>query len=455
MFARKRNPDRSCRFRIERLETRRLMARDMGPDDPDFPVPDDPGQTDPTPNEPPAAVSRARPSVREDFQMSDAIAPGIPSAAGMGNVKTQFSNGTLLLSEDPNQLGSDQKIIISVVSGKLRVASANGQTLIDGQAFKDFDAVTHLSINFGGGSDYVRINDASLNYLNIDLRDSDVGGNGDVVQLEGVMVNGETFVRTGDGIDRVHIGNSNFHGNAPGNALYIDTGAESAADDPDNDHVTLIASRVSTSLEIETGASADTIFVFQSQIGGGSDRLYIDSGAGGDAIDIGYFRDPSGTPMLGPTTGVYGYLDVKAHDAYESDRDIVRMENLNVTEGMTALLEGGDDTLIMNGVRARNLNLAMGAGADDAHLTDVIAVNAIDALMGEDDDVLEVLGLSAASAKLDGGGGNDSLVRLYDNFVGSSSQTGWETINGIPQQTFDHVPPDRDIWEIEGGLKTP
>jgi hypothetical protein len=455
MFARIPKAARPTQFRMECLESRQLMARDSGLGGGDFPEPQDPPER--TPVDPTEAVSRYRPETRNFFDLGPNFAPegGNSGVTGAGNVKTQFSNGTLILSEDPNQLGSDQQIVLSVVNGKLRVASADGQTLIDGQVFKDFDLVTHLSINFGGGSDFVRITGASLASLNIDLRDPDTGANNDVVQIEGVIVSGAAVIRTGVGNDEVQIANSNFVGDGAGGELGIYTSEESAPGDGDHDSVTLLGVRTASSVKISTGAGDDKILVFQSEIGDGfgGDRLLIKAGAGADAIDIGYFRDGNGLPVLGPTTSVKGYLDIWADDLNEGDRDVVRMENLTATDNLMALLGGGDDTLIMNSVYSKSLDLEMGDGMDNAHLMDVIAGDSLDVYMGEGDDILEVLGMSAASARLDGGAGaNDRLVRLYDNFVGSSSQTGLESINGVPQTPFHPFDPD---WEYGFGELQP
>jgi hypothetical protein len=445
MFARNPKAARPTCFRMECLESRQLMARDLGLGGGELPEYQDPPER--TPVDRADAVSGFRPETRSSFDMGQEFAPGGDSSSvtGVGNVKTQFSNGTLILSEDPNQLGSDQKIVLSIVNGRLRVASANGQTLIDGQAFKDFDQVTNLSINFGGGSDFVRIAGASLASLNIDLRDPDTGPNGDVVQLDGVTVSGGAVIRTGAGQDEIQIANSNIFGDGAGGELAIYVGEDSATAHSDNDSVSLIGVRTVSSVKISTGAGDDKIVVFQSQIGDGygGDRLLIKAGAGADAIDIGYFRDANGLPVLGPTTSVKGYLDLYAHDLSESDRDVIRMENLTATENLMALLGGGDDTLIMNSVYSKNLDLEMGDGMDDAHLMDVIAGDSLAVYMGEGDDFLEVFGMSAASARLDGGAGaNDRLVRLYDNFVGSSTQTGWESINGFPQLPVHPFDPD-------------
>src|SRR6186997_1751471 len=282
--------NKNRRFNMEQLETRRLMARNTGVDD-------DPGFEEPTApsvHEGEAvAVSRWRPESRIPylvFPIDTPPADGTPNAAGTGNVKTQFYNGTLTLSEDPNQLGSDQRIIISLVNGKLRVASANGQTLIDGQPFKDFDSVTHLSINFAGGSDSVTINGVSLQSLNSDLRDPDTGANGDVVHLDGVAVAGGVTIRTGVGHDEVVIANSNITGDGAAGEVGIYTSETTAQGDADGDSVSLVGVRTASSLKVSTGAGDDKVLIFQSQIGDGfgGDRVTIKTGAGADASDIGY-----------------------------------------------------------------------------------------------------------------------------------------------------------------------
>jgi hypothetical protein len=460
MSARKQKIVRPGRFRMERLETRRLMARDMGPNDPDFPIPDDPGGTDPAPDEPPAAVSRLRPQARTEFQLPESFNnPGdtTPQAAPGRDVTAMLQNGVLTLTEANGSFGGSQSIQFTRLSnGKLRIEGYGSTGKINGQSYVDIAMPSRISVNFGGGDDAVRFNPSTpMSFSGVTLDLGDVSGalDRDVAYVDGVSVYGGSLeIRTGAGQDVVYVYNSHA------NDLKIDSGRSSVPLDGDRDMVLIRGLTTSGSVVISTGAGDDYIQAVQSTIGDGNgvDGLQIFSGMGGDTVDIGYFRDSNGNPVFGPGTTINGYLHAWAHtleNEFENDNDVFRLENLVVYDTIQAFLGSGDDTLSMTGVHSTSFGLSMGAGNDNVRLIDSGATLHAGVYMGEGDDALEVQGLMAGiSAYLDGGAGaNDSIVRLYDRNIGSLTQAGWEVINGARQQFFHLLGEENDMEFFTGG----
>jgi hypothetical protein len=215
-----------------------------------------------------------------------------------GDVAASIVNGSLYLNEAAGQLGQDNQILVSqLANGKIRIqgtGAAGTESLINGAAFQDFTVPGSLFVNFGGGKDKVEFTPI-----------------GNMVKLQNV---------------------------------YINVGVDSAIGDADKDQVSISNLVTKGVLSITTGASNDTVFIYNSKIGDGVglDRLYVHTGAGADTL------------QLRNNTQIRGDFEAQMYRSIgENDADMIFIKDAAfVQKNFVARMGGGADKFLVGDVMA-------------------------------------------------------------------------------------------------------
>lgn len=314
-----------------------------------------------------------------------------------GDIAAIMQNGNLILNEATGQTGLDNAVSIQRLSDtQVRVTGMPTLTdgtvsKVNGKTFQDFtiSANTSLFVNFGGGSDAVTF--------------APIGG-----QVK---------------FNEIHIDVA-----APPVSRITTTGLVATSVTPrDNDVVFLERFRTRGAVSINTGVGNDSVTILNAMIGdiGATPaNVSINTGAGADSVRIRSTVE---------NTLITGSLDVQTFGSLsEADPDVVAFEKIGVQGDVHVRTGGGNDTISMNNVGATRLDFDSGAGNDTATLVGVSAVDLLMARMGEGDDTLSTENLFTKDLQLLGDGGFDRLIKKPDFFVGKRTESGWETINGIP-----------------------
>jgi hypothetical protein len=215
-----------------------------------------------------------------------------------GDVAASIVNGSLYLNEAAGQLGQDNQILVSqLANGRIRIQGAGAagtESLINGAAFQDFTVPGSLFVNFGAGKDKVEFTPI-----------------GNMVKLQNV---------------------------------YINVGVDSAVGDADKDQVSISNLVTKGVLSITTGASNDTVFIYNSRIGDGIglDRLYVHTGAGADTL------------QLRNNTQIRGDFEAQMYRSIgENDADMIFIKDAAfVQKNFVARMGGGADKFLVGDVTA-------------------------------------------------------------------------------------------------------
>jgi len=291
--------------------------------------------------------------------------------------------GNLHLKEVAGQTGLDNSVWVSrEANGSIRVRGHLTQdgsvSWIDGQDSEDHIVTGNLYVDFGGGRDTV-VFDATAK---------------------------PTFQE-----------------------VHIHVGATSAMGNSDDDDVMILGAVSRASMYIHTGAGNDRVNVTNASIGAAKNpgNLVINTGSGQDEVDVTLL------PFL------HGGIDIETYThKSEADVDDVAISNLTMNENLSIRLGGGNDNLALNVVAAyQDINIETDDGRDTASLQFVNALDELMANMGDGSDNLELYNVTADDLTALGGGGvgTDSLRTRRGlsghNTFNTSTQTGWEWINGL------------------------
>ncbi len=261
-----------------------------------------------------------------------------------GDAFAIINGGTLNIVETSGQTGQPQAIEITRTpfgfpGQSIRVRglenAAGGTTLINGRAFVDFRVPSgNVSVNLGSGNDWVRVNDVTLNNLNVDT------GNGrDAVTLgQGMKTTGTATIRTGADDDFVNLFEAQIGNDSLDNLnVYMGTGVDYFY----SKSVSVLAS-VTGNLNLymsENGLDrdTDTITLEKAKIGG---SLTMHTGAGDDTISVN--NTIVGNDFL-LSTG--------------ADADTAKLKDLQVLDDVFANMGAGMDTLDLDNVWADRLEV--------------------------------------------------------------------------------------------------
>jgi hypothetical protein len=315
-----------------------------------------------------------------------------------GDVAAFVSNGDLYLNEEVGHVGGDTGVLVSQMpDGKIRVtgnfAPDGSRSLVNGQTFQDFTVTGSLFVNFGAGQDIVALDSGAAK---------------------------PTF-----------------------NEVHIDVGAATATGNTDDDVVMIWGAVTRGSMNIETGAGDDWVFITDAAIGDPTHPadLVIRTGSGADGVDV---------ETLGSV--VYGTLDIQTYSSLkETDADRVHVEDATMTGDLLIRTGGGDDDIWLNIAGAYDdIEIDAGAGHDDAKLEYVTALDDLMARMGDGFDELELNNFSAVDASFLGESGHDDIRKLGKNSFRSTVETSWEFVNG--RRRLDFL---KDDLEVIHQLKRP
>ncbi|MDZ4656926.1 MAG: hypothetical protein SH868_05035 [Bythopirellula sp.] len=361
---------------------------------------------------------------------------------------TMSTDGTLVLLEAGNSVGGAQSVMVQpLTNGKVRVTgitspanivgsnilNANGQNL----GIPEFSGVKNIQINFGDGPDQVIVGSSVKNLIPFGSVSINTEGSAfstrdnDQVFVQNLKVGQKLDIRTGAGQDGVRVVKSEVvrQGATPPN-FTIKSGVISAAGEADKDAVTVDGVKVQGVVSIDTGASSDSLTVKNADFGfvigtTSVDNATIRSGSGADVINIG-----SDANNFGFTT-VRGHLTLDAGSDSQNDADIVRIQDLEVFQGLSLTLGGGNDRLDMANVDiGKDMFFSAMSGNDTVVMANVAVFDNFFAEMGEGDDTLNMIGVKARRVEANGAGGAIDRLFTYDMSNVPIIKTGFEQING-------------------------
>jgi hypothetical protein len=373
---------KSLRFHLERLEDRRLMARDTGAGL-DGPPIDEPTYEPPI-NEAPehvAPIRNFRPN--SPFTTLPYFEPAPPTPTN--DITAKFLGGDIFLSETPGFEGSDNGVLITQLpNGVIRITgiSANGgaPSTINGAEYVDYawsgipweSSIPGLFVTFGDGNDRVEFSGIAdvANFRDVIIgvgeHGAGAGTDNDVVSIGNMHARGILMVDTGTGADRVSINNGTHVEGRVHLWTYTyhvpDVAAAGVTDDVirfkglvrfdeflevnlgagDDDLYVNLGPVDGTShlivgkwMKVQAGAGDDDIFMTMANVGGGSltDGLEILAGAGEDTFVS--------------NESWFGNLSIKTWDTLaESDHDIVQLTATYIAGNASVDMGGGDDDFI-------------------------------------------------------------------------------------------------------------
>jgi hypothetical protein len=317
---------------------------------------------------------------------------------------------TLYIEEADGQAGRDNSVFIKqMTENTIRVlgtANADGSiSMINGKQYQDFTIKKdgsyvrpmRLDVYLGRGNDTVNVTEFNkgatffLHDVSINVRDTSGADppDQDFVYVSYVKVRG-------------------FDNDHPAGRIRISTGAG-------NDLVSI------------NQVSAENPYYFESALG-------IGTGAGADRVEV-YNSSFSGNVGIG------------AGRETENDVDDLKMVNVKVWGDSTldVALGGGNDTFSFDRITMDRdywlgqFTLDAGAGNDIGSIKNVTAYS-VKALLGEGSDTLALDYISAREMNLQGQGGSGDTLSKYHITVDKVFESDWETINGLPPLKSGLVP---------------
>jgi len=109
----------------------------------------------------------------------------------------------------------------------------------------------------------------------------------------------------------------------------------------------------------------------------------------------------------------------------------VRIQDLEVFQGLSLTLGGGNDRLDMANVDiGKDMFFSAMSGNDTVVMTNVAVFDNFFAEMGEGDDTLNMIGVKARRVEANGAGGAIDRLFTYDMSNVPIIKTGFEQING-------------------------
>jgi hypothetical protein len=233
-------------------------------------------------------------------------------------------------------------------------------------------------------------------------------------------VTGNVYVNLGGGNDRVDFdcdltppGPPNFN-----KFVHINVGSSTT---PDDDRVNVWGAEVNGLMQIDTGAGNDRVFVNEATVAG--DGLVINTGAGVDNVGV---EDSDLDALV-----------IHTYDSLaETDGDVIDVQRV-VAGTVRARLGGGNDQFLIRSVDADNFDIDAGSGSDTGALEYIRAADTVLTRMGDGSDTLVIDHVTADDLRLLGEAGlNDSLTKRGTNTFNTTTQTGWEWVDGMRRLQF-------------------
>lgn len=362
---------------------------------------------------------------------------------------TMTTDGTLVLLEAGNSVGGAQSVMVQpLTNGKVRVtgitspANITGSNILNARGqnigIPEFSGVKNIQINFGDGPDQVIVGSSNRNVVPFGSVTINTAGSAlssrdnDQVFVQNLLVSQQLDVRTGTGQDQIRVVNSEVTKLGGATTRFtLMSGVISAAGDADKDVVTVDGVKAKGVVSIDTGASSDSLTVKRSDfgfvVGTTADNTRITTGSGADIVNIGSSDDEFGLVT------VRGHLSLDAGSESQQDADIVRVQDLNVFQGVSLTLGGGNDRLDMANVAVgKDMFLTAMSGNDTVVMRQVQIFDNFFAEMGDGDDTLDMAGVKARRLEANGAAGANDRLITFDMSNVPINQTGFELINGKP-----------------------
>lgn len=363
-----------------------------------------------------------------------------------GDVRAELINGTLFVNEIGEPGGAQSVLVSQLTDGRIMVqgqaAAGGGVTKINGgtaaifgQPLGPLAPRLNLKMNLGGGQDSVTLRDAKFG--NVEILTADTFGNGandaDTVRLEHVRTSGAVNINTGAGADVVRVDFSTIGNPTGDDDLSITTGFAGLPGESDVDAVFIQSSAVFGKTSIKTGAGADYVSVQFSNFGDTeADGFVIDAGAGADTIEMGMPNRPgqiTGPVNLSANLAILG--DSFDNTDAESGDDVVKMHSVHSSFDIGVNLRTGNDLLEATDISARFIALHGEKGNDTIRLIEADALETLFALMGDGDDLLDMVACRPHLLAIDGGVGANDRLLTYDMTNVPTNKSGFEVINGV------------------------
>jgi hypothetical protein len=402
---------------MERLECRRMMARNTGVDA-DGPPIDEPSYEPPT-QEAPEHVARIL-DFRPNSPFAATVLPHFepnPPATPTNDVTVKFLGGNIYLSETPGFEGSDNGVFITQLpNGVIRIMgiSANGSpaSTINGGEYIDWvwsgnpveSQTPHLHISLGGGNDKVEFSGIgeTANFQDVVIGVGDHGANAgadnDVVSLGNLHARGVLMVDTGAGADRVSINNGTHAEGRVHLWTYTYHVPDVAAAGVTDDVIRFSGLvRFDQFLDVNMGAGNDDLFVNVGSAAGVSQLIVnhwmeIHAGAGDDDMmltmaTVGAGNSVDGLRVFGGSgqdafvsnESWFGNMSIKTWDSLaENEKDAVQLVSTYAAGDVLVDMGGGDDDFIAGNPTdtaanfglwiAGSILITTGAGNDTVHI---------------------------------------------------------------------------------------
>jgi hypothetical protein len=485
MFARKSHFARPTRFRMERLESRQLMARDTGAaldHDPIFEIPEPPTR-EPVLTRGDVVASAWRPEVRGFMPIP------VEGNPNVGDITATLLGGNLYLGEATGQAGMPNGVSISrLANGNILLVghdptnSGGPSSRINGMASMEFAVTGSLFSNLGNGENQIVFDPGTGGLPTFGDIALNGGADADRYIINGLVTRGSASFNTGAGDDWVFVSNSligdglgfdqlwvnsgagsdtvtvkngtrvngwidiqtyDSLGELDGDVTYFDTEAFALRDvnvrmgggddiflaTKDYEPLVFFGALQAGSLTLDMGDGADTAFLRGVKTGG---DLKLFTGAGGDTVTI----DSRPIEQLDGAffhCSVGGNLEVQTYGTLaEIDRDVVTMYDGRIHGSLLARLGGGNDAFSMTYADYifNDLDLNMGDGDDTADVAAYVTDHLM-LWMGEGNDTLNLGKTWAYRLIADGGVGYDSLWTTSQTKSQYRDQFSWERVNGF------------------------
>lgn len=341
----------------------------------------------------------------------------------------------------------------------VRSGEMPGQYVVVGLAGPDGEQTT-----VNGSSDPVVVNDVRRNVA-VRMKDGD-----DVLRLAHARIRGNALIGMGDGDDTVVVGGVDATPDQPAPAAVETFSDDEAPRGPIRPGPSVA---VRGNLVIVTGDGNDRVWENSTRVG---ESNRINTGNGDDAVHLGPSRRPvleadaehqvdsdrgdPGAPDIAPhRPGLAVGRNLAVH--LGPGDDALGASHARIAGKLQAGAGRGDDTMVLDHVWAgRRINIRGGLGEDDIGMhhvharrsyvsggpgdDDVTIVDSVfgrlGAWMGRGDDELRIGGTRIrGAALLNGGPGEDALVRL-----------GGNAVRRIAVLNFEHIgrPDDRPAVEV-------
>lgn len=298
-----------------------------------------------------------------------------------GNVTAEVMWGSLIITGDNNDNG------ISIVPGNnpgdyvVQGTDVNGLTSVNGKPQEYLRGVRWSAhIDMEGGADEVTVDGCEFAW-DLAIQTGPrywwqwTGDGDDTIEITNSLIHGDVICETGAGSDRVDL-----IGVAIKDALTILT-QDDWHDVVDNDTINLIGVDVAWNAWLRTGVGMDTVQINESQFGW---DLYVDTGACADDVDIMYTNVRFNANIQvhgGDDTLDIEYMNVgqmtyittdTPWDRFTPDDDTVNIRYLATSYLFLDTGKGDDDVLLADSSFRWGAFVVLGSGNDELTIEDLV-----------------------------------------------------------------------------------